>query len=1135
MKQRFSSLDVKVIAHELSNALCTLRLANVYDLSSRIFLLKFAKPNQRQQMIIDSGFRCHLTSFTRATAAAPSAFVTRLRKYLRTRRVTSVSQVGTDRIIEFQFSDGQYKLFLEFYAGGNIVLADKELTILALLRTVSEEQEQELRVGLKYSLENRQNYGGTPVLSKERIRDGLSRALERSASEGSAPAKKSKKKPGDALRKALATSLNEFPPMLVDHAFRIKGFDPAIPIKDVLENDSLSDKLLEVLEEANRVVADITSAEIAKGYIVAKIVKAKPSGVEGDQGKEAEDVIGQKGNFLYEDFHPFRPRQFEGNPEIRILEFEGFNRTVDEFFSSIESQKLESRLTEREENARKKLEAARKDHQKRVGGLQEVQELNIRKAQAVEANLQRVHEAIAAVNGLIAQGMDWVEIARLIEMEQARQNPVAEIIKLPLKLYENTVTLLLAEVDFDDQGDYEGDETDSEISGSEGDGTDNDVSDSEVSDNEDEGVRKKDPPNPTKAVDKRLAIDIDLALSPWSNASQYYDHKKTAAVKEQKTLQSSAIALKSTEKKINADLKRGLKQEKQVLRPLRKQLWFEKFYYFISSDGYLVLGGRDAQQNETLYKKYLAKGDIYVHSDISGSASVIIKNRPNTPDAPIPPSTLSQAGTLAVATSSAWDSKAVMSAWWVNSDQVSKTAPTGEYLTTGGFMIRGKKNFLPPAQLLLGFGVMFQISEESKARHLKHRLHDEDPKKESASNNKAELEEDVLATESDMDDGKGDGKGDEIDEEDQGHEVTDSSDSDHESEHQPSESDGEGNSGEDNEEHMTGNYSNPLQSNGRPANYGDGLHVNTSPQSNDELGQNSTAEVDNDSAGSEIEESGDKVQPDNALTFNKDSLKSGVRHLSAKERRLLRKGAPLPIDSRSQQPSTTSSGRDLSADSNMATASTSTRPSSQPQPPRVRGKHGQRSKQKTKYANQDPEDRALALRLLGSAAATEKAAADAVSKAERDAALAAQKERRREQHQRTVQAGKELEEIRRLNLEEGLVTLDSDEEAELTLLDSWVGTPLPGDEILDLLVVCAPWDAIGSKLRWRVKMQPGAMKKGKAVREILGSWVKGIGDRERKKRMPGVGDEGFEEERGMRREGELIRGLRKQEIVGVVP
>lgn len=136
MKQRFSSIDVKVcgipvallqsgvtaadnyqvIAHELQQNLVSLRLANIYDLSSKILLLKFAKPDNKQQLLIDTGFRCHLTNFTRTTAAAPSAFVARLRKFLKTRRLTSVSQVGTDRILEFQFSDGLYRVFLEFFA-----------------------------------------------------------------------------------------------------------------------------------------------------------------------------------------------------------------------------------------------------------------------------------------------------------------------------------------------------------------------------------------------------------------------------------------------------------------------------------------------------------------------------------------------------------------------------------------------------------------------------------------------------------------------------------------------------------------------------------------------------------------------------------------------------------------------------------------------------------------------------------------------------------------------------------------------------------------------------------------------------------------------------------------------------------
>ncbi|RAL64922.1 hypothetical protein DID88_001514 [Monilinia fructigena] len=180
MKQRFSSIDVKVIAHELSNALVTLRVSNIYDLSSKIFLVKFAKPDNKQQILIDSGFRCHLTDFSRATAAAPSVFVQRLRKYLKTRRVTQVSQIGTDRIIEFQFSDGQYRLYLEFYAGGNIILTDKDLNILTLLRVVDAgEAQEELRVGLKYSLDNRQNYGGVPDLTKERLQEALQKGADK--------------------------------------------------------------------------------------------------------------------------------------------------------------------------------------------------------------------------------------------------------------------------------------------------------------------------------------------------------------------------------------------------------------------------------------------------------------------------------------------------------------------------------------------------------------------------------------------------------------------------------------------------------------------------------------------------------------------------------------------------------------------------------------------------------------------------------------------------------------------------------------------------------------------------------------------------------------------------------------------
>lgn len=61
--------------------------------------------------------------------------------------------------------------------------------------------------------------------------------------------------------------------------------------------------------------------------------------------------------------------------------------------------------------------------------------------------------------------------------------------------------------------------------------------------------------------------------------------------------------------------------------------------------------------------------------------------------------------------STAWEAKVVTSAWWVNANQVSKTAPTGEYLTTGSFMIRGKKNFLPQCHLIMGFSFLFKLED----------------------------------------------------------------------------------------------------------------------------------------------------------------------------------------------------------------------------------------------------------------------------------------------------------------------------------------------------------------------------------------------------------------------------------------
>ncbi|TLD22266.1 hypothetical protein PspLS_07807 [Pyricularia sp. CBS 133598] len=1061
MKQRFSSVDCKAslgliegkltprlaqaISQELHAQLPGLRLSNIYDLSSKILLLKFAKPDQKAQLIIDSGFRCHLTDFARTTAPAPSPFVARLRKFLKTRRLTAVSQIGTDRIIEFQFSDGQYRLFLEFFAGGNVILTDNELKILAILRNVKEGEGQEpQRIGLTYSLDNRQNYGEVPEFTKQRLRDALTKTAEKAAN-ASGTTRKGRKSGAD-LRRGLATTITELPPIVVDHAFRSNNFDAQAQAADILQNEDTFNALFEALEEARKILASITSSAQITGYIIAK-AKDGASSIQSEDRISGGAVVrpfvpGSSKDLLYEDFQPFLPKQFSSDPANVILEFEGFNKTVDEFFSSLEGQKLESRLTEREAVAKKKLDAAREEQAKRIEGLEESQLLNFRKAAAIEANVERVQEAMDAVIGLLENGMDWVDINKLVEREQKRNNPVASIIKLPMDLANNTITLRIGEEEEDDSKDGvdEGYETDSTVSDS---------------DYDDEADAKSQQPSK-----RELEVDIKLNLSPWSNAGEYYDQKRSAAEKREKTIAQSSLALKSATQKITRELQKGLKQEKPVIQPIRHQMWFEKYLWFVSSDGYLVLGGRDAQQNEMIYRRHLGRGDVYVHADLNGAPSVIIKNNPRTPEAPIPPSTLSQAGQLTVCASNAWDGKATMGAYWVNADQVSKATPTGEFLPAGSFMIKGKKNELPPATLVIGFGLLFRISEESKAKHAKqHRVYDPveiDPASMEASSKKP-LEDDMPTQTADQDSGS----------DDEGAEADDDA-----------------------------NFArvNPLQS----RDGGDG-------GDSDNEGEDSAVPT-NAMAKLDVTE-GDAGKPD---VINDDGAD------------LDGKGKSESLDEETEEQESNHPGSSTPV---LSTTGTLTPQQKKGQP--KRGQRGKAKKIAQKYKDQTEEDRIAAETLLGATAGRLKREAEAKAKAEEAAALEAARERRREQHRRQQKEAAAHEEARAKQMmgeNEGDVLGGS---FDFGALETLVGTPLAGDEILEAIPICAPYAAMG-KIKYKVKLQPGAQKKGKAIKEILEAW-KNVSTKK------GVMDEqAADTERMWPREIALIKGLKPEEAMNCV-
>ena len=128
----------------------------------------------------------------------------------------------------------------------------------------------------------------------------------------------------------------------------------------------------------------------------------------------------------------------------------------------------------------------------------------------------------------------------------------------------------------------------------------------------------------------------------------------------------------------------------------RKTFWFEKFHWFITSENYLVIGGKDAHQNELIVKKYMGKDDLFMHCELHGAAVVILKNPKG---GVVTPMAIEEAATFEVCHSPSWTNNVLSKVYWVHADQVSKTPPTGMYIATGSFIIRGKRNFVQPRAL----------------------------------------------------------------------------------------------------------------------------------------------------------------------------------------------------------------------------------------------------------------------------------------------------------------------------------------------------------------------------------------------------------------------------------------------------
>ncbi|KAM9777730.1 ribosome quality control complex subunit NEMF [Neosynchiropus ocellatus] len=1003
MKTRFTTVDIRAVIAEINANYIGMRVNNVYDIDNKTYLIRLQKPDNKAVLLIESGTRIHSTDFEWPKNMMPSGFAMKCRKHLKTRRLTQVKQLGIDRIVDIQFGSDEaaYHLIVELYDRGNIILADHEYTILNLLRfRAADAEDVKIAVRERYPVENARP--PEPLISLERLTEILSSAQN-----------------GEQVKRVLNPHL-PYGATLIEHSLIEAGLSGSLKVDS--QASEVAPKILEALRVAE-IYMEKTESFDGKGYVIQKREKK----VSLTPGNPSEELL------TYDEFHPFLFAQHAQSP---YLEFETFDKAVDEFFSKMESQKIDMKAFQQEKQALKKLENVKRDHEQRLEALHQVQEVDRAKGELVEMNLPVVERALQVVRSALANQVDWTEIGVIVKEAQAAGDPVACAIK-ELKLQTNQITMLLKNPYVSEEDQEEEDEMEEKV--------------------EVKGKKSKDKASRKKLQkNKPMLVDVDLGLSAYANAKKYYDCKRTAEKKQQKTIEAAGKAMKSAEKKTQQTLKEV--QTAITIQKARKVYWFEKFLWFITSENYLIIAGRDQQQNEMIVKRYLRAGDVYVHADLHGATSCVVKNPSGNP---IPPKTLNEAGTMAVCYSAAWDAKIITSAWWVHHHQVSKTAPTGEYLTTGSFMIRGKKNFLPPSYLIMGFGFLFKVDEQSVFRHRgerKVRTVEEDMD-ELASTTEELLEEgEELKDDGSSDEDEEQGKADENDarlktetgDDDTREETKDVTDRKSDGSNAEEESEEDEGDGEPGEEPIFPDTTISLS------------HLQ--PHRNQDI----------------------KTEPASESETNAQ----GKKHMTAKQRREEKKKKQKQEGLDSEKTEVSSGG---------STASQGTRGGGGlSQPPLKRGQKNKLKKIKEKYKDQDEEDRELRMQLLGSAGPT---------KEEKDKGKKGKKGKGKEEPARQPPAQRPPQKPRNPERkpeqprgEDGDGEHDDKEddvdpdnpgaeEAE-NLLNSLTGQPDNEDVLLFAVPVCAPYTALSS-YKHKVKLTPGTQKKGKAARTAVLSFMKG--------------------------------------------
>jgi predicted ribosome quality control (RQC) complex YloA/Tae2 family protein len=339
----------------------------------------------------------------------------------------------------------------------------------------------------------------------------------------------------------------------------------------------------------------------------------------------------------------FVPFYHEIFHDMESKSFKTFSRAIDEFFGVSETELEDEVAQSAFEKERQRLQTIIDRQQESIGQLEEKAEKERMNGELIYANFQTVQDVLGTIDSARTGGLTWPEIIDRIEDGKVKGNLTALLIK---KIIPSQAEIIVNLHDVD--------------------------------------------------------VSLDMRLSAQDNAARAYEQAKKATAK----VDGARKQIEKTNQKMKElDTEAIEPATKKIPLKIRKKRWYEKFRWFVSSEGYLVLGGRDAKSNERLAKRHMTPNDVFLHASIHGAPYVIIK----VPDLPPDEKTIREAAQFAITFSRAWqDGLSSGDAYWLPPEQVSFTPPSGEYLPTGGVMLYGNKNYVKDVAVELAVGLILE-------------------------------------------------------------------------------------------------------------------------------------------------------------------------------------------------------------------------------------------------------------------------------------------------------------------------------------------------------------------------------------------------------------------------------------------